>query len=172
MRRKHGGSQALLAALMIGLGTSASMGLEYHVAVNGNDANSGAREAPLRTLQRAADVARAGDTVLVRGGTYAERVVVKSSGEFGRPITFRPEPGTGDVVLKNPAREPSRSFMFTLEDKGYNCITGFTFADFEFGGAILIGGTNYAHDDEPQLARGNVISKNRFPRLGNPAATS
>jgi hypothetical protein len=42
----------------------------FHVAPNGDDANSGESNAPLRTPQRAAELARAGDTVLVHAGVY------------------------------------------------------------------------------------------------------
>ncbi len=47
---------------------------EFHVATNGSDANPGTRAAPLRTIQRAADLAQPGDTITVHGGVYRERV--------------------------------------------------------------------------------------------------
>ena len=54
---------------------------EYHVALGGNDANPGTRQAPLRTIQRAADLARPGDTVTVHAGLYRERVNPPRGGE-------------------------------------------------------------------------------------------
>jgi hypothetical protein len=69
-----------------------------HVAGDGNDANSGTPELPLRTLQRAAEVARAGDTVLVRGGVYRGHVFLRFSGEPDKPIVFRNAPGEKPVV--------------------------------------------------------------------------
>ncbi len=42
----------------------------YYVATNGVDANPCSATAPCATLQRGVNVARAGDTVLVRNGTY------------------------------------------------------------------------------------------------------
>lgn len=47
---------------------------EYHVAVTGNDAHPGTKTAPLRTIQRAADLAQPGDVITVHAGTYRERV--------------------------------------------------------------------------------------------------
>jgi hypothetical protein len=47
---------------------------ELHVAVSGKDDNPGTKDAPLRTIQRAADLAQPGDTITVHAGTYRERV--------------------------------------------------------------------------------------------------
>ncbi len=47
---------------------------EYHVAITGNDTNPGTPAAPLRTIQRAADLAQPGDTITVHEGVYRERV--------------------------------------------------------------------------------------------------
>ena len=44
--------------------------MEYFVAPTGNDSNPGTMELPFATLQRGHDVAAAGDTVWIRGGTY------------------------------------------------------------------------------------------------------
>src|SRR5688500_8886051 len=63
----------------------------YYVATNGDDANPGtALDQPLKTIQEAAERARAGDTVLVRGGTYRETIKPARSGTADDPITFRP----------------------------------------------------------------------------------
>ncbi|MDD4017165.1 MAG: DUF1565 domain-containing protein, partial [Kiritimatiellae bacterium] len=48
--------------------------VEYHVSVAGNDAQPGTPAAPLRTIQRAAELARPGDVVTVHEGVYRERV--------------------------------------------------------------------------------------------------
>jgi hypothetical protein len=54
--------------------TSAVSSTEFHVATNGNDTNPGTRRAPLRTIQRAADLAQPGDVITVRHGVYRERI--------------------------------------------------------------------------------------------------
>lgn len=77
------------------LGTYAA---EMYVSPDGDDTNTGSRERPYRTIQRAADATRPGDTVLIRGGVYRERVAVRTSGEAGRPITFR-RYGEGDAQI-------------------------------------------------------------------------
>ena len=47
---------------------------EWHVATTGSDANRGTRRDPLRTIQRASNLAQPGDTITVHAGTYRERV--------------------------------------------------------------------------------------------------
>ena len=59
-----------------------------------SDTNSGAKEAPFRTIQKAARAVRAGDTVIVKSGTYNERITFRreATGEAGKKVTFRAEP--------------------------------------------------------------------------------
>lgn len=52
----------------------------YYVSVNGNDGFSGTEEKPFRTINRAAKIAVAGDTVRVHGGTYREWVDPQNAG--------------------------------------------------------------------------------------------
>lgn len=47
----------------------------YYVAVNGNDQGEGSFSSPWRTVAFAVDQTSAGDTILVRGGTYRESLV-------------------------------------------------------------------------------------------------
>lgn len=74
-------------------------GKTYYVAPNGSDRNDGSQNAPFRTIQKAADVVRPGDTVYVLAGEYQERVVIKTSGTPGNPIVFEGERGSGDQWL-------------------------------------------------------------------------
>lgn len=60
-----------------------------YVSTDGNDSHPGTRELPYRTIQRAADATQPGDTVLIHGDIYRERVFIRTSGEPGRPIRFQ-----------------------------------------------------------------------------------
>jgi len=63
------------------------------------DNNPGSASHPLRTISAAAQVASAGDTVLIFPGVYRERVAPRRGGQVGRPIIYRAnKPGT--VIIK------------------------------------------------------------------------
>jgi hypothetical protein len=67
----------------------AAAGTTHHVASTGDDAGPGTAAAPFRTIQRGAEAAQPGDTVLVHPGIYRERVAPPRGGVEGRPIVFR-----------------------------------------------------------------------------------
>jgi hypothetical protein len=54
---------------------------EIHVALNGKDTNPGSNAAPLRTIQRGADLAHPGDVITVHAGIYRERINPPRGGE-------------------------------------------------------------------------------------------
>jgi hypothetical protein len=62
-----------------------------YVATGGDDAAPGTLAAPLRTIQRAVDLAQPGNTIFIRGGTYAPSTNIQllKSGTAGQPITLR-----------------------------------------------------------------------------------
>jgi hypothetical protein len=62
------------------------------------DTNPGTEEKPFKTVQKAADTVKPGDTVYVMAGKYDERVAVKTSGTEGKSITFEAMPRRGAVV--------------------------------------------------------------------------
>jgi alpha-N-arabinofuranosidase len=64
----------------IALLATTSQAADFHVASNGNDANPGTQAAPLRTIQRAADRAQAGDVITVHKGVYRERITPPRGG--------------------------------------------------------------------------------------------
>lgn len=86
---------SLFAALML---TTPLGAAEIHVATTGNDSNSGASNAPLRTIQHAAELAKPGDIVTVHTGVYRERVAPPSGGiADDNRITF--QAATGEKVV-------------------------------------------------------------------------
>ncbi len=75
-------------------------GRYLYVSPGGDDGATGTVETkPLRTPQKAADLARPGDTVLLMTGSYTNAnpngdvLTVQRGGEPGRPVTFAPYPG-------------------------------------------------------------------------------
>jgi len=70
----------------------------YYVATTGNNSNPGTEVEPWLTIQKAANTLNAGDTVLIRQGTYSERVSMNRSGLPGAPITFANYPGEEPTI--------------------------------------------------------------------------
>jgi alpha-L-arabinofuranosidase len=82
---------ALIAVITF---AAAARAAEIHVAVTGRDSNPGTPHAPLRTIQRAADLARPGDVVTVHAGVYRERVDPPRGGTSdSMRITYQAAPG-------------------------------------------------------------------------------
>ena len=101
----------------------------YYVSTGGNDANNGSLSSPFATIQRAANVAIAGDYVQVRAGTYYQKFAPVNSGTSTAYITYMPYPsenviinGTGVTLSSSGYREG----LIQIIGKGYIRIQGFT----------------------------------------------
>lgn len=80
------------------------MTTEIHVAMHGSDAADGSPATPLRTINRAAQLACPGDTVVVHAGEYREWVRPARGGlSDQRRITYTAAPGE-HVVIKGSER--------------------------------------------------------------------
>lgn len=76
----------------------------YHVAKNGIDTNPGTEQAPFLTIQKAAELAVPGDTVLVHEGVYREWVRPRAGGTSDAcRITYAAAPGE-QVTIKGSER--------------------------------------------------------------------
>ena len=73
-----------------------------HVSPAGSDHHEGARARPVLTINHAAAIAEAGDTVLVHAGTYREWVRPPRGGlSDARRITFAAAPGEAVIVKRS-----------------------------------------------------------------------
>ncbi len=71
----------------------------YYVATNGNNNNDGkSLSAPWRSINYAAQQVQAGDVVLIKGGTYQERVLLTTSGTATNKIVFRAADGETPII--------------------------------------------------------------------------
>ncbi|CAM3011901.1 right-handed parallel beta-helix repeat-containing protein [Rariglobus hedericola] len=82
---------AVLCAHSLGAAT-------YVVSPSGKNTAAGTLAAPWKTLAHAATKARPGDTVEVRTGIYAERLLLTRSGTAQAPIIFRARSGETPVI--------------------------------------------------------------------------
>jgi parallel beta helix pectate lyase-like protein len=84
----------MVCALMLALAAPAAA-RDYVVAPNGNDANPGTLDKPMKSPVKAAKLLKAGDSLVFRGGEYKVRatrtygLAPYASGTAGKPITFR-----------------------------------------------------------------------------------
>src|SRR4051812_6092641 len=95
---KSSSKSRIRAAACEALESRTLLSASYFVAANGSDNNSGTISAPFRTIQRAANVALAGDKVEIRSGTYHEDVIPRHSGAPGKPIVFEAYNGENVTV--------------------------------------------------------------------------
>ncbi|UCG49588.1 MAG: right-handed parallel beta-helix repeat-containing protein, partial [Phycisphaerales bacterium] len=108
-----------VSLLVLTAATAARAGT-YYVATNGSDKNPGKEAKPLRTIQKAADIARAGDTILVRGGVYREHVVMRFSGQQGRPIVLKNYASERPVIQPGERGKPPPGHGLLLQaEEGY-----------------------------------------------------
>lgn len=90
-----------------------------YVSTTGNDSNSGSKDAPFLTINKAAQVAIAGDVVIIKSGTYtpSSSIVVANSGTSTAPITFFAEVKDGVIIDGSASSTPSaadRQGLFTI----------------------------------------------------------
>ncbi|WP_343319026.1 right-handed parallel beta-helix repeat-containing protein [Sphingobacterium multivorum] len=72
---------------------------EYHVAVVGDDGQTGTQTRPLRTIMAAAKLAMPGDIIIVHKGVYRESIIPPRGGlSAQQPITYRAAKGEKVVV--------------------------------------------------------------------------
>src|ERR1700678_718471 len=106
-------------------GAYGQRGATFYVSTSGDDASAGTEAKPWRTVQHAADTARAGSTVNVRGGIYGERVSINVSGNASDGyITFRSYPGETAVLDAGHLVPEGRSGVLTIHNKSYVRIEG------------------------------------------------
>jgi len=93
----------------------------YYVDRGGSDANTGGYGQALRSLQRGADLAQPGDTVVVNDGVYEGFRAVRS-GTRTAPITFRAAGLSAEIVA--PAGQSSKDNV-SIENVDFVVFEGF-----------------------------------------------
>jgi hypothetical protein len=101
----------LLTILLMGLITAQVDAATYYVGTTGNDGNVGSSGSPWRTLGKAAATMVAGDTTIVKNGTYTESqlVFINASGTAGARITLRAENQYLAILSSTSSCNPSIS---------------------------------------------------------------
>lgn len=129
-----------------------------YVATTGSDTATGSVDSPLRTLQQAADLAKAGTTVHIAAGSYQGSVYIENSGTRAQPIVFEPMPAAKVLITGTPSADDEH--LFHIENQAYIIVRGLEFTEFWTASeqitpvAIYVTGTsnhilienNYIHD--------------------------
>ena len=102
----------------------------YYVSTSGNDSALGTQSSPWRSIQKAANSALAGDTVIVQPGNYGEKVNSVRSGNSGNYITYQ---ASGEAIITK----------FNISHDWIK-IVGLTFSGCTIAndGSIWLGGNN------------------------------
>ncbi|MEO6205637.1 MAG: right-handed parallel beta-helix repeat-containing protein [Mycobacteriales bacterium] len=116
----------------------------------------GSSTKPFCTLTRAATVAKAGDTVLLSSGTYAELLRPKNSGTAGAPIVFQPRPGD-QVTLAGAG-----AYGVVVSSRSYLTIRGFSVTGTPDDGI-------YVKSSDHIVIEGNHVSAAGLPIEGSTA---
>lgn len=107
----------------------------YFVATNGNDINSGTETLPWKTIQKAANTLVAGDTALIKSGTYNERVIVQNSGTSNNAIVFS-NFQNDNVTIDGSGISWGSTWngLFDVSNKSYIQIKGLSVKNADYGG--------------------------------------
>jgi len=118
-----------------------------YVSKTGNDTNDGSINTPFLTINKAAQVAVAGDVVIIKSGTYkpSATIVAANSGTQTSPIVYFAEtPGT--VIIDGQNTLPSmasREGLFTVSGKSWIVIDGLRIINSGFFGVLIeVGASN------------------------------
>ena len=113
-----------IAAILLLFAAPLSHAATYYVAPppGGDDGNPGTLAAPWATIQHAADTVQPGDTVQVRGGSYAGGYF-ETSGTAALPIVLENYPGELPSITSD---NPTTPDGINLEGASYMTVQGFT----------------------------------------------
>lgn len=101
-------------------------GRTYYVSKScaASDENDGSEGSPFRSIEKACEVAQAGDVVIIGEGTYYETLAPKNNGTATAPITFKAAEGakvllSACATLGSPVAEENGLLVYdTLVDLG------------------------------------------------------
>jgi parallel beta-helix repeat protein len=136
----------LLAAVLVALasvavGASPAHATTYYVSTGGQDTNPGTQASPWRTIAKAAATMVAGDTAIVAGGTYAERVTATKSGTATAPIKFVAASGQTPIIDGAAVSTGQYGALFAFSNVSYVKLDGFTIKNSQGYGVMLAGNT-------------------------------
>ncbi len=116
---------SLIIPFMLLAPHAAIQATEFHVAIDGSDANRGTKSAPFHTIQKAADLAQPGDVITLHEGVYRERINPPRGGTSDKHrIVYQAARGEkveikGSEVVKNWVRVQDNVWKATLPNSTF-----------------------------------------------------
>lgn len=148
-------STMIAASLISGVETADAKTI--YVTPGGNDSAAGTQAAPVKTIQRGADLSRAGDTVLVAPGIYYERAIgIRNSGTSAAPITLKAA-GGGKSIMDHGLRVAGWTAAVGGAFAGQALFVGSDTAANNTIVRVVIDGTAYR-----KVALGTVLTAGNF----------
>ena len=155
------GNSAVLNGLITEFGSYEATevtGNTYYVSANVSASGDGSEASPFKTIQEAANRAKAGDRVVIKGGIYRETVTPANSGTAQNPIIF--EAASGEQVTVSAFEEISG---FKLYRDGIYVALLPTKLDFGsdfimYGGDVLVEGRQPNESTSGIIYPSNVTS--------------
>jgi hypothetical protein len=134
-----------VSTVQVAQAADTASGGTYYVAPNGSDSAAGSQSAPFKTIAKAAEVAKAGDNVLVKGGTYNGQVTFSKSGTPSALITFRAASGERPKIVASGSK-----YAFDFSGQSYISVEGFD----------VSGSQSHLFRLESGSSTGNIIANN------------
>ena len=142
----------------------------YYVNIDSAKDGNGSKERPFRHINDAAQIARAGDEVIVAPGIYREQVIPRFGGTEDARITYRSEEPLGAVITGSEVITGWKKYkgdVWTAKVDngifgGYNPYTTFVCGDWYFaptvrhtGSVVLNGRMMYEAKDLKECLKGD-----------------
>jgi hypothetical protein len=102
----------------------------YYVSATGSDANAGTIDAPFRSINTALNKLAPGDTVMVRGGTYYEKVFFTKSGRQDKWITLKAYANEKPVIDGTGLSITGKEALVTISNVNYILVEGFDICNY------------------------------------------
>jgi hypothetical protein len=103
--------KCLVPTIVLAFVVEPSFAKDLHVAITGDNASDGSAAKPYHTISAAAQVAQPGDTIIVYGGVYRERVTPPRGGEADdRRIVYQAAAGAQPIIKGSEAIRGWKNF--------------------------------------------------------------
>lgn len=134
---------AVFLGLLLLLHAGLVNAVNYYVSVSGNDLNPGTQAQPWGTIQHAADSVGPGDTVLVAGGIYREKIIFNTAGEKNNIITFKNLDGQVPVIEGQNSGVGKWDALVVFRDISYLHFEGFEVRNSDYWNLAIVGKSHH-----------------------------